>query len=143
MLLFFHLHEFLLSWCTGDVSQSPTRCSLAALATRVLIALNLHNTKAGSLQLSSAHFLRSTFDLISPAIPTALASKPLKIIRDDAGPTFVKLSVVSVHDFYEFPIRKNIVSVHDFFEFPIRKNSRQPRHRHMPQDPRGPSSPHE
>ena len=23
---FFHLHAFLLAWCTGDVSQSPTRC---------------------------------------------------------------------------------------------------------------------
>ena len=53
----------------------------AALTKRALIALALQNTKAGSLRLSRAHLFRSTFDKISPAVPTFMASQR----RSDLG----------------------------------------------------------
>ena len=59
----------------------PSR--LAALATRGLIAPTLSNTKAGSLSLSRVPFYGSTFDMISPALPTAWLVKSWKSSGDD------------------------------------------------------------
>ena len=61
------------------LDKPPPR--LAALVERVLIALTHKNTKAGVLRTSRAHLSWSTFDLMSPAMPTFLASQIPEVIR--------------------------------------------------------------
>ena len=57
----------------GSLDKPPTR--LATSAKNVLKAHTYHDTKDGGLQLSRAYLLRSTFNLISPAMPKYLASQ--------------------------------------------------------------------
>ena len=51
----------------GGLDKPPPR--LAMFAIRFRIALTLKNTKAGGLQLFRVHLFRSTFDLVSLAMP--------------------------------------------------------------------------
>ena len=50
-----------------------------------LMALSLHNTKAGGLQHPGIYLFRSTFDLISPFISTSGIIMSLQPSRDEGG----------------------------------------------------------
>ena len=63
----------------GCVDKFPSR--LATSVKLVLLALTPENTKAGGLQLSRARLFRPTFDIISHAMPTNLASQIMEVIR--------------------------------------------------------------
>ena len=64
------------------------------LGAPVFIALTL--LKAGGLQLSRVHLIKSTFDLMSPVMPTFMASQVSEVTGDEGRLGVCEMLPVSV-----------------------------------------------